>query len=37
LPGLRERIESIGGQFEIRSTNGQGTKLIARFSIVDLE
>jgi hypothetical protein len=37
LPGLRERIESVGGQFEIRSSNGQGTRLIARFSIVDME
>ena len=37
LPGLRERIESIGGQFEIRSAIGQGTQLIARFSIVDIE
>ncbi len=37
LPGLRERIESIGGQFEIRSAIGQGTQLIARFSIVDVE
>jgi len=37
LPGLRERIESVGGQFEIRSTDGQGTRLIARFSVADLE
>jgi len=36
LPGLRERIESIGGQFEIRSVIGQGTRLIARFPIVDM-
>ena len=37
LPGLRERIESVGGHFEIHSTNGQGTQLIARFSLADLE
>jgi signal transduction histidine kinase len=37
LPGLRERIESVGGQFEIHSTNGQRTRLIARFSVADLE
>jgi PAS domain S-box-containing protein len=37
LPGLRERIESMGGQFEIRSAIGQGTQLIARFPIVDIE
>jgi len=37
LPGLRERIESVGGQFEIRSTNGKGTQLIARFSVADWE
>ena len=37
LSGLRERIESIGGQFEIRSAIGQGTQLIARFPIVDME
>lgn len=35
LPGLRERIESVGGQFEIHSTPGQGTRLIARFFIAD--
>jgi signal transduction histidine kinase len=37
LPGLRERIESVGGQFEIRSSSGQGTRLIARFSVADQE
>jgi signal transduction histidine kinase len=37
LPGLRDRIESVGGHFEIHSTNGQGTRLIARFSIADFE
>jgi len=37
LPGLRERIESVGGQFEIRSSDSQGTQLIARFPISDLE
>ncbi len=36
LPGLRERIESVGGEFEIRSTIGQGTQLIARFHVADL-
>ena len=37
LPGLRERIESVGGLFEIRSASGQGTQLTARFSVGDLE
>jgi len=37
LPGLRERIESIGGQFEIHSAVGQGTQLIARLPVTDLE
>lgn len=37
LPGLRERIESIGGEFEIRSATGQGTQLFARLTVTDLE
>jgi two-component system NarL family sensor kinase len=37
LPGLRERIESVGGQFELRSNVGKGTQLSARFSVADLE
>lgn len=37
LPGLRERIESIGGQFEINSAPGQNTHLIAYFSMIDME
>lgn len=37
LPGLRERIESIGGEFEIRSATGQGTQLFARLTVADLE
>ena len=37
LLGLRERIESIGGQFEIRSVVNEGTRLIARFTIAELE
>ena len=37
LAGLRVRIESLGGQFEIQSSAGRGTVLIARFSIADLE
>ena len=37
LAGLRERIESLGGQFEIQSTIDKGTVLLARFSIADLE
>ena len=36
LPGLRERIESVGGQFELRSNVGKGTQLI-RFTVADLE
>ncbi|NNE64467.1 MAG: sensor histidine kinase, partial [Gammaproteobacteria bacterium] len=37
LAGLRERIESLGGQFDIQSSSGRGTELTARFSIADLE
>ncbi len=37
LPGLRERFESIGGQFEIRSAINRGTQLIARLTVTDLE
>jgi len=37
LPGLRERIESIGGEFEVRSATGQGTQLFARLTVADLE
>lgn len=33
LPGLRERIESIGGSFAVKSRPGQGTKLTARFVV----
>ena len=37
LAGLRERIESLGGTFEIQSTTDLGTVLTAKFSIADLE
>lgn len=37
LAGLRERIESLGGRFEIQTSAGQGTVLIAKFSFADLE
>lgn len=30
LSGMRERVESLGGQFEIQSAGGQGTRVIAR-------
>ena len=30
LPGLRDRIESIGGELQIRGNAGQGTRLIMR-------
>lgn len=33
LPGLRERIESIGGELQIYSEPGQGTRIIMRCSI----
>lgn len=33
LPGLRERIESIGGSFAVETGPGQGTTLTARFVI----
>lgn len=31
LAGLKQRLESLGGSFEIRSAPGNGTRLIARF------
>ena len=37
LPGLRERIESIGGSFTVKSSADQGTKLTARFAVGDIE
>ena len=37
LRGLRERIESLGGEFELVSVPGTGTRLTARFSITDLQ
>ena len=33
LPGLRERIESIGGSFEVHSNTEEGTTLSSRFII----
>lgn len=33
LPGLRDRIESIGGELQIHSEPGQGTRLVMRCSI----
>lgn len=37
LKGLRDRIESVGGTFAVNSQPGRGTRLVARFSISDLE
>jgi signal transduction histidine kinase len=37
LAGLRERIESLGGKFEIHSAAYRGTVLSAKFLLVDLE
>ena len=37
LSGLRERIESLGGKFEILSTIDEGTELAAIFLEADLE
>ncbi len=34
LPGLRDRIVSLGGTFDIQSQPGKGSRLIARFSPV---
>ena len=33
LPGLRERMESIGGSFEVRSSSQGGTTLTAQFAL----
>jgi signal transduction histidine kinase len=35
LSGLRARVEAIGGRFEIQSSPGAGTRLIARFHLDD--
>ncbi len=32
LPGIRERIESLGGEFELQTAPGAGTCITARFS-----
>jgi len=37
LKGLRDRIESVGGTFAISSQPGRGTRLLARFSISELD
>jgi signal transduction histidine kinase len=34
LSGLCERIESLGGAFEVHSMPGKGTRLTARFDIL---
>jgi signal transduction histidine kinase len=34
LRGLRERVEGLGGVFEIKSAPGQGTRLSARMPVV---
>ena len=34
LNGLRDRIEALGGTFEVRSAKGKGTCLTARFGVV---
>jgi len=37
LAGLRNRIESLGGDFELQSRPGAGTRLAARFNIATTE
>jgi signal transduction histidine kinase len=37
LVGMRERIESLGGDFELRSTPGQGTRVSARLPLRNLQ
>lgn len=33
LVGMRERVESLGGYFQVESTPGEGTKVIAKLSL----
>lgn len=35
LPGMRERVESLGGEFVIRSSAAQGTRIEANFAFPD--
>lgn len=37
LVGMRERIESLGGDFELRSAPGEGTRVSARLPLRNLE
>lgn len=37
LAGMRERVESLGGQFWIESAQGQGTTVIGRLSLQPME
>ncbi len=37
LPGLRERIESLGGEFVVSSTPNEGTRIHARMSVISEE
>lgn len=37
LVGMRERIESLGGEFQVNSAPGQGTRVTARLSLNDIE
>lgn len=35
LPGLRERMETLGGRLEVRSAPGEGTRVIAHVPLTD--
>jgi signal transduction histidine kinase len=37
LIGLRDRVEALGGTFEIQSSPGRGTSLLAKIPIDEME
>ncbi len=35
LSGLRDRVEALGGRFDLESPPGKGTRLVATFPLVN--